>query len=153
MATRQERNTNFTLKPDSIEDNPHPEDIPRAQLQRDVIVESGEIKRLIREILKKNGLRLYSVCEKYGYNYDRIKMWLNSRKPRYGKEKASQEEIIGFCKFLGISVRVTLLVSSVAFDDDLKFIKRRAKIAKNNSVYDNYIEKEDGKSNGQEEEA
>ena len=148
MARKQERRSHLTIKPGSLEETPLVEEMPRAISRRDVITESGEVKKLVRKILKDNGLRLYAVCEKGGFNYARIKQWLNSRKPESGSKKVGQEEIIEFSKTLGVSVRVTLVVSSVAFDDNLKFVKRKANVTTNNSVYDEFTEEiENGESN------
>lgn len=150
MVSQQKRGTNFTLEPDSIEEAPIADNLRQSQDRSDIVTNSGELKKLIRKVLSDNGLRLYSVCETGGFNYPRIKQWLNSKKPRTGGDKVGQTEIISFCNVLGISVRVTLVVSSVAFADDLKYVKRRAKIATKNSVYDKFIE--NGEPTGQEKE-
>lgn len=128
MVSKQKWSTYPSVKPGSVDE---PRD-PRSD--KCVIKESGEIKKLVRQIIKQNGLKLEAVCRESELDYPRVKAWLNART----KWKIAQNEIIDLCEVLGINVRITLVVSKKEFPDDMKYAQRRAVKFPKNSVYDTF---------------
>lgn len=130
MVSKQKWSTYPSVKPDELEDQKNP------RSDRCVVKESGEIKKVVRQLLKQNGLKLEAVCRESGLNYPRVKAWLNARK----KWKIAQNEIIDLCEVLGINVRITLVVSKKEFPDEMKYAQRRAVKFPKNSVYDTFTD-------------
>jgi hypothetical protein len=90
-------------------------------LSSDIIVGSGELKREIRRILRDNRVNLYRFCNFNGFEYDRVKAWLNSTDIRKGQ--SDQAEVIRVAGATGITVRVSLTVRKVDFPDPVQAIK------------------------------
>jgi hypothetical protein len=98
---------------------------------------------LVRDRVKTYGVSLFKLCQFCDTDYDRIKFWLNAR-PSSGKGiRASQDDVIKLCSSLGVTVRITMVVSSVDLPDEIKLMNRAPRrFTSNNSVYKKVIEDE-----------
>ena len=101
------------------------------------------MKKLIRKKIQEHGASLFKLCKFVGVEYDRIKLWLNSRTREPSQDKLAQNEIIKLMESLGVSVRITLVVSEVSLPESVKLMNRSTRrYTKGNTVYKNLIQNE-----------
>jgi len=98
----------------------------------DIIVSSGEIKKLILDRAEILGLSIYQVCEEAGMNYDYFKKFYLQKQEPQCSFKLRQLDIIRMAKVVGVEIRLTVLTTPIdqVKTDHIKgkkFVNRDAK--------------------------
>lgn len=139
MAIGQKRKPYSTVKSRT---KVEPDILPqRARMAaNDIVLNSGELKKLIRTRLNELGIVLLYACEHVDISYPRIKEWLNSK--NQDAPVVTHADVTSLCDLIGITVRLTLIVSkSVEIPDEVKF-KERKKAYSSYSIYQKIVENE-----------
>lgn len=98
---------------------------------KDIIIDSSELKKLIRYRIKELNINTYVLCKANNVSYSVFKKYLNNDKS-LSTPSLRQEHMIRIAESLGIRIRVQLIVGKIEDVD--------------RSVFDNAFKKDDEQS-------
>ena len=89
----------------------------------DIIINSFMLKQTIQKIVSDNVLSVRDICRRLGINGDILLMWmLSSEKAKSATFNITHADIITFCEYIGIDIRITIVVNNKEFKNIDKII-------------------------------
>jgi len=82
----------------------------------DIISNSFKLKLAVQDIVAKNRLSIKKICKKLNIRYDVIMDWavpMSIR--RRSASSITHGEIISFCEYIGVDVRITIVINNKKF--------------------------------------
>jgi len=76
---------------------------------RDIVIDSSELKKLVKHRIKELNLKLFNVCKANNISYETFKKYLNEDKS-LSSPNLRQEHLINVAESLGIKIRVQIII-------------------------------------------